>query len=318
MANPHKTAQKVILAEIAGLQALHDELPNTFSQAVDIVIKTKTYLVVVGVGKSGHIGRKIAASFASTGTPAFFMHPTEAAHGDLGMISEGCSVLALSNSGESQELRAVTAYAKGLKVPVIAITANNGSSLAKAADTVLTLPKVTEACPNGLAPTTSTTNTLALGDALMVSVMEARGFTREDFGRRHPGGKLGLQLQSVSDWMASHHINVPIVAKDAAMTDTVMAMSKGGHGCVSVIESDGVMIGMITDGDLRRAMDVDFMSKSAAEIMTPSPLTLTETMRMSEVVKLFADKRIGNAFVVTDGKPVAVIEMKSLLADGYV
>lgn len=311
-------AKRVLADERDALGALRDHIDASFAEAVETILNTKNYLIVVGVGKSGHIGRKIAASFASTGTPAFFMHPTEASHGDLGMISQGCSVLALSNSGESHELRAVLAYANKLKVPVIAITANQGSSMAKAAQTVLTLPKVKEACPNGLAPTTSTTNTLALGDALMVAVMEARGFSREDFGRRHPGGKLGLLLQTVSDWMGERKRPAPTIPKTASMKDTVMAVSGGGQGCVAVVDDDGRMIGMITDGDLRRAMDTDFMSKLAADIMTPSPLTLTTFMRMSEVVNLFADKRIGNAFVVSDGKPVAVIDLKSLLEDGYV
>ena len=246
------------------------------------------------------------------------MHPTEASHGDLGMISEGCTILALSNSGESRELRAVTAYAAKLGAPIIAITANANSSLGKAASTVLTLPSVKEACPNGLAPTTSTTNTLALGDALMVAVMQARGFTQEDFGQRHPGGKLGLRLQSVADWMAANKADVPAVNADTRMKEIVMAVSGGGKGCVAVTDENGLMIGMITDGDLRRAMDADFLSRRASDVMTPSPTTLAPDMKMGDVAELFAETRIGNAFVVIDGKPAALIDLKSLLEDGYV
>ncbi|WP_409433970.1 KpsF/GutQ family sugar-phosphate isomerase [Litorimonas sp. RW-G-Af-16] len=321
--NPQSIATQVITAEIAGLETLRASIGDSFDAAVNTILSAKNYLVVVGVGKSGHIGRKIAASFASTGTPSFFMHPTEASHGDLGMISQGCVLLALSNSGESQELRAVTAYSKGLGVPIIAITANPNSSLGKAADTILALPRVEEACPNGLAPTTSTTNTLALGDALMVAVMQARGFTQDDFGRRHPAGKLGLRLQTVADWRLAHPQDLPMITPETPMKETVLTVSRGGKGCAAVVDGAQNLIGMITDGDIRRAMEKhnensDFFSFSAVDIMTPSPLTLSMGMRMGDVVKLFSDRRIGNAFVTDDGKPVALIDLKSLLEDGYV
>lgn len=313
-----KSAQDVIDIEIAGLTALKLGMGAEISQAVDTILQTQSYLIVVGVGKSGHIGGKIAASFASTGTSAFFMHPTEALHGDMGMISQGCTLLALSNSGESHELRAVLGYAQSLNLPIIAITAHKGSSLAQASDVVLELPQTPEACPNGLAPTTSTTNALALGDALIVAVMKKRGFTRDDFGRRHPAGKLGLQLQSVADWMAAHSPEAPIIIDTAAMPDVIMAISGGGKGCAAVVDKSGKLQGMITDGDLRRAMDANFMSYKAADIMASSPITLQPTMRMSEVVALFTDKRISNAFVVEDNRPIALIDMKTLLENGYV
>jgi len=318
----HKIAMNVITAEITGLEALKTSLESylrdDFARALDIIRHTQNHLIVVGIGKSGHIGRKIAASFASTGTPSFFMHATEASHGDLGMISAGCTVLAISNSGESQDLRAVLHYAQSLVVPIIGITAKPRSSLAQGSDVVLALPQSPEACPNGLAPTTSTTNALALGDALVVAVMQMRGFSREDFGRRHPGGKLGLQLQSVADWMASHSLDVPSVIEGAAMQDVILAISGGGKGCVAVLDDKSEMIGMITDGDLRRAMDGNFMTYKAADIMIKSPLTLRADMRIVDVITLFTEKRISNAFVVEDNKPTALIDIKSLLEDGYV
>lgn len=322
MSNPSKIASDVIASEIAGLRALQrsleTDLRDDFARATDIIEKTKNHLIVVGIGKSGHIGRKIAASFASTGTPSFFVHATEANHGDLGMISTGCTILAISNSGESQDLRAVLHYANSLSVPVIGITGNDSSSLAQGSTIILTLPQSPEACPNGLAPTTSTTNALALGDALMVAVMQNRGFTREDFGRRHPGGKLGLQLQSVGDWMSTHRADVPSVIETAKMQDVILAVSGGGKGCVAVLNSQSNMVGMITDGDLRRAMDANFMHHKAADIMANSPLTLSSDMRIVDVIAMFKDNRISNAFVVEDKKPMALIDMKSLLEDGYV
>ena len=336
-------ALSVIKAEIKGLEALKallaGKMAENFAKAIETIHNTAHHLIVVGIGKSGHIGRKLAASFASTGTPAFFMHPSEALHGDLGMISQGCTLLLLSNSGESQDLRAVIRYAKALKVPIIGMTSKPSSTLAKTATIALLLPQCDEACPNGLAPTTSTTNMLALGDALFVAVMQLRGFTREDFGRRHPGGKLGLQLQTIADWMAvqnnKHGDNIaddndttmfnlqnkglPVISQSAKMDAVIMAITSGAKGCVAVIEDDShKMIGMITDGDLRRAMGDGFMACRAADIMSPSPLTLSPDMLMSDVIALFAKHRISNAFVIEADQIVALIDMKSLMQDGYV
>jgi len=310
-------AKSVISAEISGLKALHDGLDENFGHAVDLILSAENYLIVVGVGKSGHVGQKIAASFASTGTPSFFMHPTEASHGDLGMVSKGCVILAISNSGESRELRDVLHYAKRNKVPVIGMTKQANSTLGRFSNIVLQLPDSPEACPNGIAPTTSTTNTLALGDALVVSVMTEQGFTIEDFGKRHPGGKIGLQLQTVKEWLDTHVISNPVVNKDAPMDETITIISKGTKGCAAVVGKTGKMLGVITDGDLRRAIDAEFLSKTASEIMTPSPLTLSLTTRISKVIDIFTEKRISNAFVVRDGKPLGVIDMKTLLEEGY-
>ena len=310
-------ARDVITTEISGLEALRDGLDGNFERAVQLILKAESYLIVVGVGKSGHIGQKIAASFASTGTPAFFMHPTEASHGDLGMVSDDSVILAISNSGESRELHDVLQYAQRNAVPVIGITKHAGSSLGRASHIVLALPQSAEACPNGIAPTTSTTNTLALGDALVVATMIERGFTLEDFGKRHPGGKIGLQLQTAKEWLETHPESLPLVKADTAMDEVVSVISKGGRGCAAVLDSDGKMLGIITDGDLRRAIDADFFKKKASEIMTQSPLSLTPDMRVREIIDVFTQERIANAFVIEDGKPLGVIDMKSLLEEGY-
>lgn len=312
-------ARNVVRQERDGLSALMDSIDtNNLSQAIEIILKSEGYLIVAGVGKSGHIGQKIAASFASTGTPAFFMHPTEASHGDLGMIAKGSTLLALSNSGESRELVDVLNYAKKEKVKVIAMTARPDSTLAKAATVTLLLPQVAEACPNGLAPTTSTTNTLAMGDALVVSVMHKRGFTSEDFGRRHPGGKLGLRLQTVTDWMERTNTGNPLIDHQAGMPETVLAITEGGLGCVGITDEKGDLIGIVTDGDLRRAMGPKLFEKSAIDIMTPGPFTVSLEQKMGTVIDEFTARRIGNAFVLKDGKPLALIDLKSLLAAGYV
>ena len=312
-------AKGVVLKERDGLTALAASIDTKYFQhAIDIIEKTNGYVIVVGVGKSGHIGQKIAASFASTGTPAFFLHPTEASHGDLGMITDGCALLALSNSGESRELSDVLNYAKKESVPIIAITSRPYSSLAKAADVGLILPVVEEACPNGLAPTTSTTNTLALGDALVVSAMKTRGFTSEDFGRRHPGGKLGLQLQTVQDWMERNETTNPLIHADASMQETILAITEGGYGCVGIKGDNGALIGIVTDGDLRRAMTSDFFEKTAKDIMTASPFSVSIDQTMGDVISTFTERRIANAFVTQNDKPLALIDLKSLLAAGYV
>lgn len=317
MAKTIKIAKDVIAAEIAGLKALDSCIDDGFTQAVELILKTSNYLIVVGVGKSGHIGQKIAASFASTGTPSFFMHPTEASHGDLGMVSKGCVILAISNSGESRELRDVLQYAQSNSVPVIGITKNASSTLGQNSEIILTIPEAPEACPNGIAPTTSTTNTLALGDALVVATMTERGFTLEDFGKRHPGGKIGLRLQTVREWLQSHRENVPTIPTAAKMDETVSVISKGARGCAAVVDENGLMLGIITDGDLRRAIDTDFSQKTAIDIMTPRPRSVTPDMRMRDVIELFTQNRISNAFIVENDKPLGVIDMKSLLEEGY-
>ena len=317
MTKSSKIAKDVIAAEMKGLSALKDCIDSSFEEAVDLILQASNYLIVVGVGKSGHIGQKIAASFASTGTPSFFMHPTEASHGDLGMVSKGCAILAISNSGESRELRDVLQYAKTNDVPIIGITNNTHSTLGQFSQITLRLPDSEEACPNGIVPTSSTTNTLALGDALVVAVMTQRGFTLEDFGKRHPGGKIGLQLQTVKEWLAAHPENIPTVSMNAGMDETISVISKGAKGCAAVIDETGKMQGIITDGDLRRALDANFSNKKAADIMTAAPRSLSTDMFMRDVITLFTKHRISNGFIIEDGRPLGVIDMKSLLEEGY-
>jgi len=313
-----ETGKKVILKERDALTKLADSLDaKTFLQAIDIITTSKNYLVVAGVGKSGHIGQKLAASFASTGTPSFFLHPTEASHGDLGMLTEGSTLLAISNSGESRELQDVLSYAKQNKITIIGITSRANSSLARASTVKLILPEVEEACPNGLVPTTSTTNVLAMGDALVVAAMQKRNFTREDFGRRHPAGKLGLRLQSVEDWMEKAVTVNPLISSDASVKDVIFSITEGGYGCTGVIENRK-LIGIVTDGDLRRAMSANFFEKKVTDIMTPAPLTVSKTMKMGDVVDIFTEKRIANAYVVEDDIPLALIDLKTLLSAGYV
>lgn len=309
--------RNVIRVEAEGLLALEKSLDQSFIKAVDLILASDQHLIVVGIGKSGHIGRKIAASFASMGTPAFFVHPSEAAHGDLGMITKGAVVLGLSNSGESAEVNGVIEYAKSLGNRTLAITAGAQSTLAKCVDIALLLPDVPEACPNRLAPTTSTTLTLALGDALGVAVMEARGFTAEDFGRRHPAGKLGFGLKRVAEYLASQSDAVPLISPDAEMADVILAITGGGKGCVGVMENQH-LIGIVTDGDLRRAMGPDIMSQTAQMIMTKDPFTLSPEMRIKDAVTAFTERKIGNAFVLEGREIIGLIDLKTLLATGYV
>jgi len=307
----------VIRKEIKGLEALRASMGTNFADVVQSIHQAKGYLIVVGLGKSGHIGRKIAASFASTGTPAFFLHPTEAAHGDLGMIHPDAVLLGISNSGESAEVNGVMAYAQAQGNPTIAITGSAHSTLAKAVDSALILPEAEEACPNTLAPTTSTTLTLALGDALCVAVMDARGFTAEEFGKRHPAGKLGFGLQRLSEYISSQSEELPLVPPSTPMSDVILSMTSGGKGCVGVSDETG-LLGIITDGDLRRAMGPDVMEKLASNVMTSGPFTLSPDMRVKDAVTAFKTRKIGNAFIVDGANILGLLDLKTLLSTGYV
>lgn len=291
------------------------ELGSEFTEAVDALSESDGYCVVTGVGKSGHIGCKIAATFASTGLPSFFVHPTEASHGDLGMLAGAATLLAISNSGDSREMRDILVHARRRNIPVIGISKRAESLLGRMSSILLKLPDVDEACPNGLAPTTSTTASLALGDALAVAVMAKRGFTREDFGRIHPGGKLGLQLQHVQDWLLDQPAP-PVVAPDLPAIETLAAVADGGMGCVGVVDGDK-LVGCITDGDVRRAFEPGIFEKTAEEMMSRSPTTVTADLRMSDAIEIMAEKRISNLFVVEREKLLGVIHMKDLLKAGY-
>lgn len=311
-------ARNVIRIERNALEQLETGLDESIEKAADLIMATDRHVIVAGVGKSGHIAQKIAASLASTGTPSFFLHPTEASHGDLGMIVPGSVVIAISYSGESRELVDLLRYCRSNAIPVIGMTRAPESTLGRYSDVRLLLPTVAEACPNGLAPTSSTTMSLALGDALTIVLMARRGFSREEFGFRHPGGKLGRSLQTAGDYVATRTDDLPSVPSNAAVEEVILAISEGRKGCAAVLDPSGLMVGMVTDGDLRRAMLAGKLSADAASIMTESPRTISPEERMSTVIKRLTEHRISNAFVVEDGRPVGIVDMKDLLAEGYV
>ena len=266
------SGRRVVLAEADALRSLATALDEAFAEVVDALAGVAGRVVVTGMGKSGHVARKIASSLASTGTPALYVHPGEASHGDLGMITPQDAVLALSNSGETTELRDLTLYTRRFSIPLIAIVGRPGSTLAEAADFCLLLPEVGEACPMGLAPTTSTTCMLALGDALAVALLERRGFSARDFSVLHPGGKLGSQLMRVEQLMHQGG-DLPLVGPETRLAEAVLEMTRKRLGCVAVVEA-GRLVGIITDGDVRRHMAPDILSRTAAEIMTPGPRTI--------------------------------------------
>jgi len=311
-------ARNVIRTERNALEQLEASLGPSLEAAVSLILSTDRHVIIAGVGKSGHIGQKIAASFASTGTPSFFLHPTEASHGDLGMIMPGSVVLAISYSGESRELIDLLRYCKSNEIRLIGMTREPGSTLGRFADVLLQLPDVPEACPNGLAPTSSTTMALALGDALTIVLMARRGFSREDFGFRHPGGKLGRSLQTAGDYVRDRKEDLPLVSEDTRFAHLIIAVSEGRKGCVGVTNGRGELVGMVTDGDLRRAMLAGKTDASAGEVMTAGPRTIPPSERMQSVIKQLSEHRISNTFVVDEaGQPTGLIDMKDLLAEGY-
>ena len=308
-------ACKTIDMEIETLQILKDNLNLSLTKALDIMQNVKGRVIVTGMGKSGHIGKKIAASLASTGTPSFFVHPAEASHGDLGMITEDDVVIAISNSGETKELADILNYCKRFGIPLISITKNHDSSLGKAGDIVLLIPNNGEACPLGLAPTNSTTATLVLGDILTTCLMERKGFTKTDFNNRHPGGKLGSVLQKVSDLMHTG-TEMPILEETASMQQVLIEMTSKRLGCVGFINKSGELTGILTDGDLRRCLSANVLDKVAHEIMTKNPKTISKDSIASSAVKIMNDKKITNLFVVENNKPVGVIHIHDLLSKG--
>ena len=308
-------AVRTINSEVMTINQLKDSLCTTLTQALDIMQNAKGRIIITGMGKSGHIGKKIAASLASTGTPSFFVHPAEASHGDLGMITEDDVIIAISNSGESKELIDILNYAKRFGINLIAITKNPESSLGKAGTVVLQLPNNGEACPLGLAPTSSTTATLVLGDILTTCMIERKGFTKTDFNDRHPGGKLGSILQRVSDLM---HVgqDMPILEENASMKSVLLEMTSKRLGCVGLINQAGILTGLITDGDLRRCLTEKILDEKAINVMTKNPKTVAKDVMAAEVLKIMHGKKITNMFVVENGKPVGVIHIHDLLNKG--
>lgn len=312
-----KIAKQTIEQEIEALKVMEASLDGTLSQALDILQNTKGRVVITGMGKSGHIGRKISATMASTGTTSFFLHPSEASHGDLGMISAGDTVIAISNSGESKELSDILVYCKRFSIPLIAITKNPDSSLGKNSDLVLRLPPNREACPLGLAPMSSTTATLVMGDILAADLMVRKGFTEDDFKLRHPGGKLGAILRHVSDIMHTGE-EMPLISEDAIMQDALMTMSAKMLGCVGIINQQGELIGMITDGDLRRWMKPNLISEKVVNVMTKNPRTVSADILIAEAVNIMNNtgRGITNMFVMDGKKPVGIIHIHDCLKAG--
>ncbi len=311
------SARDVLRLEAMALQELAGSLGTPFIEALDVLARTRGRVIVTGMGKSGHVARKIAATLASTGTPAYFVHPGEASHGDLGMITHDDSVIALSNSGETAELADLIEYVKRFDIPLVAMTRNADGTLAGAASVSLVLPPSAEACPMGLAPTTSTTVMLALGDAIAVALLERKGFSSEQFQIFHPGGKLGHHLLRVVDIMHRGD-ELPLVAEDASMKDAILEMTTKRLGCVGIIDTERHLVGVITDGDLRRHMDADIMSRHAVDVMTRRPRTIQADMLASEAVRIMNEMTVTNFFVLDGPEPVGLLHIHDCLRAGVV
>ena len=295
--------------------AIHDGLGTAFIAAVDLISAARGRLIVTGMGKSGHVGRKIAATFASTGTPAFFVHPSEASHGDLGMITPDDAIMALSWSGETAELKDLIDYSRRFRIGLIAVTAVTDSTLGRAADVVLAMPQAREACPHNLAPTTSTLMQAALGDALAIALLESRGFTAIDFGHFHPGGRLGAMLKFVRDIMHTG-AEIPLATVGARMSEAIAEMTAKTFGCVGITDRRGHLVGIITDGDLRRHMSANLLDLAVEEVMTPQPRTVRPDQLVSEALELLNSSKKTQLMVVDGGKPVGVVHFHDLLRAG--
>lgn len=313
------SAKRTIDKEVEALRMMEDELNGSLVEALNLMQNIKGRIIVTGMGKSGHVGSKIAATLASTGTPSFFVHPGEASHGDLGMLTKEDAVLAISNSGETKELSDIILYCKRYNIPLIAITKNPTSTLGKTADIILKLPDDGEACPLGLAPTSSTTATMVLGDILAVCLLERKGFSKTDFRQRHPGGKLGSYLLKVSDLMHTGK-EIPLVKTGTPLQDALLEMTSKMLGCVGIVDNNGLLIGIITDGDLRRNLSSDMLTKTADDIMTKSPKSVGPDMLAAEAINTMntTGKGITQLFVIEEQKPIGIIHMHDCLRAGVV
>ena len=314
-----QSAARTLELESEGLIALRgalaQQLGQAFGEAVELLSGAKGRVIVTGIGKSGHIGQKLAATFASTGTPAFFVHPSEASHGDLGMIAKDDAIVAISWSGESVEIGNIVTYSRRFKVPLVAITSRAQSALGKQADVVLELPHVKEACPHGLAPTTSTTMQLAIGDCLAIALLESKGFTAHDFKVIHPGGSLGARLRFVADVMHAGD-RLPLAGEDVAMSAALVTMTQKSLGCLGVVDGKGRLVGVITDGDLRRHMGAGLLGARTGDIMTRKPKVVAPDMLASAALDVLNTSRITALFVVDKGKPVGIVHVHDLLRAG--
>jgi len=309
---------QVLITELDGLkileESLHDVLRKPIEDAADVMFNTQGRVIVSGMGKSGLIGRKIAATLASTGQPSLFIHPGEASHGDLGMITKSDTLLLLSNSGETKELHDIMHYAARYHIPFIGMSSKKGSTLDKLSTVGIALPDVPEACPMGLAPTTSTTLMMALCDALAVTLLTWRGFTNKNFKQFHPGGKLGAQLLKVEEKM--HKMKLPLVSEDTLMSEGLLQMTSGGFGCAGVLDDQKNLIGIVTDGDLRRHMESDLLAQKASTVMTKSPKTIEKDMLMAEALNIMETHKITALFVVENKKPIGVLHIHDFLRLG--
>jgi len=313
------SAMRTLQLEAEGLSALKaalaSDLVASFAAALETLRACKGRVIVTGMGKSGHVGLKVAATLSSTGTPAYFVHPSEASHGDLGMITSDDVILAFSWSGETVELGNIVSYSRRFAVPLIAVTSNRDSTLAQAAEVVLALPQVKEACPHGLAPTTSTLMQLALGDCLAIALLESKGFTAVDFKALHPGGQLGARLKFVSDLMHKGD-RLPLASLDTVMSEAIVVMTEKALGCLGVVDGNGKLKGIITDGDLRRNMGDALLARRAGDIMTPAPKTVAPDLLASAALEIINSLSITALFVVEDGRPVGIIHVHDLLRAG--
>lgn len=313
------SALRTVATERAGVEALSDalsgRLSGPFADAVELISGISGRVIVTGVGKSGHIGTKIAATLASTGTPAFFVHPVEAIHGDLGMIARDDVIIAISWSGESHELKGIIAYSRRFRIPLISLTSGETSALARGSDVVLLLPRVPEACPHGLAPTTSTTLQLVIGDALAVALLEARGFTPNHFRTFHPGGQLGASLKQVREIMHSGE-SLPSVAIGTAMGEAVREISAKGFGCVAVVADGGQLVGIVTDGDLRRQMGKNILAMTVDEVMSLSPKSIAPDTLVASALEMINSSSITTLMVVDGGTLVGLVHLHDLLRVG--
>ena len=313
------SALRTLDAEGSGVDALktalRDGLGAAFTAAIDLIRAASGRVIVTGMGKSGHVARKIASTLASTGTPALYVHPAEASHGDLGMITKDDVIVALSWSGETAELKNLTDFSQRHSIGLIAMTASPESTLSRTADVVLTLPQAREACPHNLAPTTSALMQLALGDALAIALLESRGFTAIDFGLLHPGGKLGALLKQVGDLMHTG-ASVPLKPLGTRMSDAILEMTTKGFGCVGITDARGHLVGIITDGDLRRHMRNDLLDQNVDTVMTHAPKTVRPDQLISETLEILNSTKVTALFVVEAGKPVGIIHVHDLLRAG--
>ncbi|NWH08121.1 MAG: KpsF/GutQ family sugar-phosphate isomerase [Alphaproteobacteria bacterium] len=313
-------ARRVLQIEARALDSLAALLDGAFTRAVDILLHVKGRVIVSGMGKSGHVARKIAATLASTGTPAYFVHPAEASHGDLGMITPQDAVMLLSNSGETRELADLIEHTRRYQIPLVGMASRAGSTLLTRADVALVLPQAPEACPNGLAPTTSTTLQIALGDALAVALMGRRGFSAEDYRVLHPGGSLGKKLLRVADIMHRGEA-LPIVREDAPMSEVILEMTRKTFGCAGVTDGEGRLTGIITDGDLRRHMAPELLRRQASEVMTPAPKTVRTGALVAEALGFMNARKITAVFVLEEGagdrRPVGFLRIHDCLHAGY-